>query len=83
MTFLAIWLFGVPYQQWRERRMGISPFEERTEPLFADPVPPRPPIAAGRSNVRGPDGQAVNVNPTTHAPPASGEATGASSPFST
>lgn len=43
LTFLPIWLFAVPYQAWRQRRRGASPFEDLPEPLLAGE-----PVLAGR-----------------------------------
>lgn len=48
LTFLLMWLFAVPYQAWRMRRKGISPFEDLPEPLFAGELAPAHNVAAAR-----------------------------------
>jgi hypothetical protein len=66
LTFLAIWVFGVPYQTWWQRRKGMSPFEELPEPLLAGSGqvrPLSPPGAASAVSAAGHTGSKAAVRP--------------------
>lgn len=79
LTFLAIWLFGVPYQTWWQRRKGMSPFEDLPEPLLAGGGQVRPlslPGAAAAASDPGQTGSKAAGRPN-ELPAAGPEAEGA------